>query len=128
MTEQIKQVIEFHEKFLQTMETKPSLLPLAEARLRYALGKEELDEYLEAAINNDVVETLDSFADQLYILLGSIVKHGMQDMIIPAFNLVHENNMKKLGPDGKPIFREDGKIIKPAGFEKVELKTLFENE
>ena len=128
MTEQIKQVIEFHEKFLQTMETKPSLLPLAEARLSYALGKEELDEYLEAAINNDVVETLDSFADQLYILLGSIVKHGMQDMIIPAFNLVHENNMKKLGPDGKPIFREDGKIIKPAGFEKVELKTLFENE
>jgi predicted HAD superfamily Cof-like phosphohydrolase len=50
----------------------------------------------------------------------------MQDMIVPAFKLVHENNMRKLGPDGKPIFREDGKIIKPEGFEKVELKTLFE--
>lgn len=126
MTEQIKMVVEFHEKFLQEMKTEPSLLPLTEARLRYALGQEELDEYMEAAVNNDIVETLDSFADQLYILIGSIVKHGMQDMIIPAFKLVHENNMRKLGPDGKPIFREDGKIIKPEGFEKVELKTLFE--
>lgn len=126
MTEQIKMVVEFHEKFLQDMKTEPSLLPLAEARLRYALGQEELDEYMEAAVDNDIVETLDSFADQLYILIGSIVKHGMQDMIVPAFKLVHENNMRKLGPDGKPIFREDGKIIKPEGFEKVELKTLFE--
>jgi predicted HAD superfamily Cof-like phosphohydrolase len=125
MTEQIKMVVEFHEKFLQEMNTEPSLLPIEEARLRYALGKEELDEYLDAAVNDDIVETLDSFADQLYILIGSIVKHGMQDMIIPAFELVHENNMRKLGPDGKPIFREDGKIIKPEGFEKVELKTLF---
>ena len=126
MTEQIKMVVEFHEKFLQDMKTEPSLLPLAEARLRYTLGQEELDEYMEAAVDNDIVETLDSFADQLYILIGSIVKHGMQDMIVPAFKLVHENNMRKLGPDGKPIFREDGKIIKPEGFEKVELKTLFE--
>ena len=126
MTEQIKMVVEFHEKFLQDMKTEPSLLPLAEARLRYALGQEELDEYMEAAVDNDIVETLDSFADQLYILIGSIVKHGMQNMIVPAFKLVHENNMRKLGPDGKPIFREDGKIIKPEGFEKVELKTLFE--
>jgi predicted HAD superfamily Cof-like phosphohydrolase len=126
MTEQIKMVVEFHEKFLQDMKTEPSLLPLAEARLRYALGQEELDEYMEASVDNDVVEILDSFADQLYILIGSIVKHGMQDMIVPAFKLVHENNMRKLGPDGKPIFREDGKIIKPEGFEKVELKTLFE--
>ena len=126
MTEQIKMVVEFHEKFLQNMNTEPSLLPLAEARLRYALGKEELDEYIEAAVENNLVETLDSFADQLYILIGSIVKHGMQDMIIPAFNLVHANNMNKLGSDGKPIFREDGKIIKPEGFQKVELKTLFE--
>ena len=126
MKEQIKMVVEFHEKFLQDMKTEPSLLPLAEARLRYALGKEEWDEYLEAIVENDLVETLDSFADQLYILIGSIVKHGMQDMIIPAFDLVHANNMNKLGPDGKPIFREDGKIIKPEGFQKVELKTLFE--
>jgi predicted HAD superfamily Cof-like phosphohydrolase len=125
MTEQIKMVVEFHEKFLQEMNTEPSLLPIEEARLRYALGKEELDEYLDAAVNDDIVETLDALTDQLYILIGSIVKHGMQDMIIPAFKLVHENNMRKLGPDGKPIFREDGKIIKPEGFEKVELKTLF---
>jgi predicted HAD superfamily Cof-like phosphohydrolase len=87
--------------------------------------KEENQEYLDAAKDEDIIEVLDACADQLYILCGTILKHGLQDMIVPAFNLVHANNMAKLGPDGKPIFREDGKIIKPEGFEKVERKTLF---
>lgn len=107
------------------MNNTPSLIEIKESRLRFKLGKEELIEYMDAAKEEDLVEILDSLADQLYILLGTVLKHGLQDMIIPAFDLVHSNNMKKLGPDGKPIFREDGKIIKPEGFEKVALKTLF---
>jgi len=125
MKKQIKQVVEFHEKFLQDMQTKPGLIDLGEARLRHSLGKEELDEYLDAAKKEDLVEIADALGDQLYILVGTITKHGLQDMIEPIFDLIHENNMKKLGPDGKPIFRADCKIIKPKGFEKVELKTLF---
>jgi predicted HAD superfamily Cof-like phosphohydrolase len=128
MEKQIAQVVEFHEKFLQSMSTTPTLLEPAEHRLRFKLMDEENNEYLEAAQNEDIIEVLDACADQLYILLGTVIKHGLQDKLIPAFNLVHENNMRKLGPDGKPIFREDGKIIKPEGFQKVELKTLFENE
>jgi predicted HAD superfamily Cof-like phosphohydrolase len=125
MEKQLEQVKEFHEKFLQDMNSTPELLSIEESRLRYALMKEENQEYLEAAKDEDIIEVLDACADQLYILCGTILKHGLQDMIVPAFNLVHANNMAKLGPDGKPIFREDGKIIKPEGFEKVELKTLF---
>lgn len=122
---QLKQVLDFHEKFQQEVAYTPQLLSLEESRLRYKLGEEEVKEYLDATNDGDLVEVLDSLADQLYILLGTVLKHGLQDMIIPAFNLVHENNMRKLGPDGKPIFRADGKIMKPEGFEKVELKTLF---
>lgn len=125
MEKQLEQVKEFHEKFLQDMNSTPELLSIEESRLRYALMKEENQEYLDAAKDKDIIEVLDACADQLYILCGTILKHGLQDMIVPAFNLVHANNMAKLGPDGKPIFREDGKIIKPEGFEKVELKTLF---
>lgn len=125
MKEQIKMVEEFHEKFLQTMSTKPVNLSIDEVELRHKLGKEELDEYLTAAKNNDLIEVLDALADQLYIIYGTITKHGLQDYIIPAFELVHKNNLAKLGPDGKPIFRADGKIIKPEGFKKVELKDVL---
>jgi predicted HAD superfamily Cof-like phosphohydrolase len=125
MKKQLDQVKEFHLKFLQDMNTTPELLSLEESRLRFKLMDEENVEYLHAAKDEDIIEILDACADQLYILCGTILKHGLQDMIIPAFDLVHANNMAKLGPDGKPIFREDGKIIKPEGFQKVELSTLF---
>jgi len=125
MNKQLEQVKEFHQKFQQTISETPTLLSIAESRLRFKLGEEEVLEYKDAAEEEDLVEVLDALADQLYILCGTILKHGLQDMIIPAFDLVHSNNMAKLGPDGNPIFREDGKIIKPEGFQKVELKTLF---
>jgi len=125
MQAQLSKVKDFHEKFLQTIQTKPGLLSFDESQLRYNLMDEENREYKEATDDNDIIEVLDALADQLYILCGTILKHGLQDMIIPAFNLVHENNMKKLGPDGKPILNATGKIIKPEGFEKVELSTLF---
>jgi len=125
MNKQLEQVKEFHQKFQQTMSETPTLLSIAESRLRFKLGEEEVIEYIDAAVNEDLVEVLDALADQMYILCGTILKHGLQDMIIPAFDLVHSNNMAKLGPDGNPIFREDGKIMKPEGFQKVELSTLF---
>jgi len=126
MEKQIKQIIEFHEKFKQTYSTEPTLLPLNETTLRYNLAQEELDEYEEACSNEDIVEVADSLADQLYILLGTVIKHGLQDKIIQAFDLVHQNNMSKLDENGEPILREDGKIIKPKNFKPVDLKTLFE--
>ena len=125
MEQQIKMVSEFHQKFKQSQSDAPTLLSNKESTLRYVLGKEELDEYIIAVGDEDLVEILDSLADQLYILFGTVLKHGLQEHIVYAFNLVHENNMSKLGPDGNPILREDGKIIKPHGFKKVELKDIL---
>jgi predicted HAD superfamily Cof-like phosphohydrolase len=125
MEKQIKMVAEFHTKFKQSQSDTPVLLSNKESMLRYALGKEELDEYIVAVGQEDMIELLDSLADQLYILFGTICKHGLQNHIASAFELVHQNNMSKLGPDGKPILREDGKILKPHGFKKVELKDIL---
>ena len=125
MEQQIKMVSDFHQKFKQSQSDAPALLSNKESMLRYVLGKEELDEYIEAVGEGNLIEVLDSLADQLYILFGTICKHGLQEHIIKAFDLVHQNNMSKLGPDGNPILREDGKIIKPHGFKKVELKDIL---
>jgi predicted HAD superfamily Cof-like phosphohydrolase len=125
MEQQIKMVEEFHQKFKQTQSALPAFLSDQESKLRYDLGKEELDEYMTAVEDKDLVEILDSLADQMYILIGTICKHGLQHRFNEAFDLVHKNNMMKLGPDGEPILRADGKIIKPEGFAKVELKNIL---
>lgn len=125
MEKQIKMVEEFHTKFKQEQGTAPKFLSSKETVLRHSLGFEELNEYLDAAANEDMIEVLDALADQLYILFGTICKHGLQKHITAAFELVHQNNMAKLGPDGEPILRADGKIIKPEGFQKVELKNVL---
>lgn len=92
--------------------------------LRFNLMKEENREYMVGCHNQDVVEVLDSVIDQLYVLAGTINYHGLQDKVIQAFKLVHENNMTKV-VDGKVLRNPDGKIIKPVGFVPVDLKQLF---
>lgn len=116
MKKQLQQLWDFQSAYKSTRNTKPTLITTDEAQLRYRLGKEELDEYLEACNNNDLIEVADALADQLYILLGTMVAHGMKDVIEDIFDDVHRSNMSKLGPDGKPIYREDGKILKGPNF------------
>jgi len=125
MNKHFKMVREFHETFKQTQADEPTLIDKKEATLRYTLGTEEVDEYIEAIAQDDLIEVLDSLADQMYILIGTIHKHGLHNVFDKAFELVHQNNMRKLGPDGNPILREDGKIMKPENFEKVKLKTVL---
>ena len=119
-------VEEFHLKFKQNQSSTPVLLSNKESMLRYSLGKEELDEYIVANGEDDLIEVVDALADQLYILFGTICKHGLQDHIIKAFDLVHTNNMSKMGSNGEPILRADGKILKPEGFKKVDLKEILQ--
>jgi predicted HAD superfamily Cof-like phosphohydrolase len=116
MKKQLQQLWDFQSAYDSTRNTKPTLITTDEAQLRYRLGKEELDEYLDACNNNDLIEVADALADQLYILLGTMVAHGMKDVIEDIFDDVHRSNMSKLGPDGKPIYREDGKILKGPNF------------
>lgn len=120
-----QQVRSFQKASGQVVNKKPTDLEVKEVKLRYDLMREENIEYQDAGLSKNKVEILDACADQLYILLGTINAHGLQDLIGPAFELVHKNNMTKVGPDGKVLRNPDGKILKPDGFVPVDLTTLF---
>ena len=112
MQEQLKAVEIFHNAFNQENGATPRLLTDKESELRYNLMFEENQEYIEACREDDLVEIADALGDQLYILCGTILKHGMQHKIEEVFNEIQRSNMSKLNEDGTPKFREDGKILK----------------
>jgi predicted HAD superfamily Cof-like phosphohydrolase len=123
MINELKKVREFHEIFLHPVADKPTTT--VNEVLRYKLMSEENLEYLEAATSKDLVGIADALGDQLYILCGTILAHGMQDLIVDVFNEIHNSNMTKLGADGKPVYREDGKITKGALYKKPEISQFF---
>ena len=127
MKNKIKAVTAFHEAFKLGMNSAP-IADLGEAKnkLRFNLMAEENDEYFEAAQNNDIVEVDDALGDMLYILCGTIIEHGMQDKIEEVFNEIQRSNMSKLGADGKPIFREDGKVLKGPSYFKPNIKEILD--
>ena len=96
--------------------------------LRHNLMKEENEEYLEAARNKDLVEVADALGDMLYILCGTILSHGNQHKITEVFNEIQRSNMSKLGADGKPIYREDGKVLKGPNYFKPNIESIFEKD
>ena len=100
---------------------------LGEAKnlLRFNLMDEENREYLEAANNNDLVEVADALGDMLYILCGTILEHGMQYKIEEVFEEIQRSNMSKLGKDGKPIYREDGKVLKGPNYFKPNIVDIL---
>ena len=128
MEDKIKAVQEFHEAFkIGYRKSLKADLGLAKNTLRFDLMKEENEEYLEAAKNNDIVEVADALGDMLYILCGTIIEHGMQHKIETVFEEIQRSNMSKLGEDGKPIFREDGKVLKGPNYFKPNIKQILES-
>ena len=89
--------------------------------------KEENEEYLEAALNNDMVEVADALGDMLYILCGTIISHGMQDKIVEVFDEIQRSNMSKLGENGEPIYREDGKVLKGPNYFKPDISRILKS-
>lgn len=127
MKNKIAAVEEFHSAFGLGINHKPVAdLGAAKNLLRYHLMKEENEEYLEAAENNDLAEVADALGDMLYILCGTIIEHGMQYKIEEVFNEIQRSNMSKLGDDGKPIYREDGKVLKGPNYFKPEIRKILE--
>tara|TARA_R110000787_G_scaffold94933_2_gene197849 strand:+ start:489 stop:869 length:381 start_codon:yes stop_codon:yes gene_type:complete len=126
MKTKLNSVNEMHKVFkIGDAPKEPTLIPKKEYILRYDLMKEETDEYLEACLNNDIVEIADALGDELYILCGTILKHGMQYKIEQVFNEIHRSNMSKLDLNGQPIFREDGKILKGQNYFKPDLTKIL---
>ena len=123
MKKQIQHVREFHNAFGITNLDKPnSNLSKEVFLLRHRLMHEENEEYLEACKNGDLVEIADALGDMMYILCGTILSHGLHDKIENIFEEIQRSNMSKLGADGKPIYREDGKVMKGPNYFKPDIK------
>jgi predicted HAD superfamily Cof-like phosphohydrolase len=127
LLEKINCVKEFHEVFkIGSRETPEGSIAEAEYRLRYKLMQEENEEYLEACKKGDLTEIADALGDKMYILFGTILKHGLQYKIEEVFDEIQRSNLSKLDENGQPIFREDGKIMKGNHYFKPDIKKILE--
>jgi predicted HAD superfamily Cof-like phosphohydrolase len=138
MEKQLLQVRAFQAAFDAPMPEKPTLLDNERANLRQKLLQEEVTE-IENALNSaqgigvletdktlDALESIsDGIVDAMYILLGTAHEYGIADRLPLMFDEVHSANVRKLGPDGKPIYREDGKVLKPEGWTPPNLKVIL---
>lgn len=127
MQKQLDCVKEFHTAFgLGYADAPRADLGESKNLLRFNLMKEENEEYLEAVQNDDIVEIADALGDMLYILCGTIIEHGLQHKIEEVFAEIQRSNMSKLDADGKPIYREDGKVMKGPNYFKPDFSRILE--
>ena len=126
MQNQLKSVKIFHEAFGVKISNKPTLeLSKDILKLRHSLMQEENNEYLKAVEEKNLIEVADALGDMLYILCGTILTHGFQNLIEDIFDEIQTSNMSKLGDDGKPIYRNDGKVLKGPNYKKPNIKKII---
>lgn len=127
MQKQIDAVKVFHTAFKIGHSESP-IADLGDEKklLRFNLMKEENEEYFEAVQNNDLVEIADALGDMMYILCGTIIEHGLQHKIEEVFDEIQRSNMSKLGLDGKPIYREDGKVMKGPNYFRPDFSKILD--
>jgi len=78
----------------------------------------------DSGITGDVAEVADAIADCFYILIGTAIEYGIAEKLPAIFDEVHRSNMSKLGEDGKPIYREDNKIMKGPNYSRPKLDDI----
>lgn len=115
MNKEFQEVREFHQKFGHPTSDFPVSLTEDRAKKRYTWMLEEMNEFLTAVKEKDIVEQADAMIDTIYFALGTLVEMGVKPGIL--FDIVQHANMSKLWADGKPHYNEMGKIIKPEGWE-----------
>ena len=116
----------FHKKFNINYLNEPKAnIPDEIKELRFKLMEEENLEYLKATKDDDIIEIADALGDMLYILCGTIICHGLQDKIEQIFQEIQNSNMSKLGENGKPIYRGDGKVLKGPNYFKPDIEKIL---
>ncbi len=126
MSNWYKDVLEFHRAFGQRIGQTPAFPEdINERALRIDLLEEEFKEYLDAEESLDIVGIADALADIVYIACGTAVSYGIP--LDKVFEEVHRSNMAKL-VDGKPIYRADGKVLKPEGWTPPQIEMILEKE
>ena len=120
-----KKVKIFMETFGQEVKSKPSLSSEKINSLRLSLIQEELDELKKAIQEKDIVEVADALTDILYVTYGAGHAFGID--LDQCFNEVQNSNMSKLGDDGKPIYNENGKVMKGPNYFKPDLSKYIKS-
>lgn len=118
-------VREWHEAFDVPVENAPTI-PKHRAQMRLDILEEEVAELRAAVEADDLVEALDALCDIQYVLDGTFLEFGLHQLKQDAMAEVHSSNMSKLGANGRPVLRDDGKVLKGPGFRQPDLARLLE--
>ena len=121
----IRKVLEFNKAFKLEINNKPTLVGEDSSKLGVDLMDEELNEYVEALDNDDLIEVADALADMKFVLNGLIIKHGLMNCFDEIYDEVYKSNMSKL-VDGKPTYNENGKVMKGKDYFKPNLKPILD--
>lgn len=114
---------EFMETFGQNVYDNPTFPSKKVQKMRVKLIREELKELVEAINENDIVEVADALTDILYVTYGAGHAFGID--LDACFQEVQRSNMTKLGADGKPVYREDGKVVKGPNYSEPDLQKVL---
>jgi predicted HAD superfamily Cof-like phosphohydrolase len=116
-------VWKFHETYNLLRTQTPTLPDASTRQLRKDLLQEEYQEYLDGEQNDDLVEIADALGDIIYIAYGTGVAYGLP--MDEIFSEIQRSNMSKLGEDGKPIYRDDGKVLKGPNYTRPDIKAIL---
>ena len=122
-TSNLEKVGDFMEAFGQRVEMEPTWPDFNTRELRLELIQEELEELSDAVADRDMIQIADALTDLLYVVYGAGHSFGLD--LDECFEEVHRSNMSKLGENGRPIYREDGKVMKGPGYFEPDLEGIL---
>lgn len=126
MQKQLDEVKEFHKKFQVYTQHSPSVnVPVNVRDGRISLMREELEEVVGAMKEAKLSNIGKELSDLLYALLGTVQAYGLAEKFEDIFDEVHRSNMSKLDKDGKPILRDDGKVLKSDQFRPADIDSIL---
>ena len=114
---------DFMEAFGQDVQFEPTWPDFNTRELRLELIQEELEELSDAVADRDMIQIADALTDLLYVVYGAGHTFGLD--LDECFQEVHRSNMSKLGENGRPIYREDGKVMKGPGYFEPDLEGIL---
>ena len=115
----------FHEVCSVPVESTPEIPADDRVNLRQNLIKEEYEELMEALSERDLAHIAKEAADVIVVVLGTMAEYGIP--FDEVWDAVHKSNMAKVGEDGKVARREDGKVLKPDGWEPPDIESIISN-
>ena len=115
---------QFMKTFGQDVKTKPEMPNAEITNLRLELIAEELNELYDAMEEKDIIAIADALTDILYVTYGAGHAFGID--LDKCFTEVQRSNMSKLGADGKPVYRDDGKVMKGSNYSEPDLQSILQ--